>query len=418
MAFKLFTETGETATRLMLRHPWFMTVWYSMTFYEMPPEWPMNTAGTNGVSVWISPAFWKQCEREQRMTLGAHECGHRMYCHPSRRCERHPIGWNIAGDHRINLDLKESGFVALEGMVIDGRPFSWFCDDKYNHPKPWTTEEIYDDVIEQAKERGKGKGPPDNEGRPTDRTGEEQLDAEYGNDGAIDLIDFGEFKDGDQDPNAKDKSPKDFEQRVREELKEMAQLAKLAGKAPSWLTQTLQNVDHVKVNWWEVIEELLRGMCATDYSWARMHRREYVKSGAISPDLWNPTMGGMVVYVDCSGSCWSVLNLFNMHFKDLVETLRPAWVEVRYFQTQVEHRFDQRYERGEFDVSLKPTGGGGTDFSWLSREVSEFPERPDCVFVLTDMYGDFGPEVTEVPVYWLSVSGVTQAPFGEVISIR
>src|SRR6266566_731731 len=133
---------GETAVRMMLRYPWFMGLYYSMQLYE-DADMPMKTLATNGVSIWIDPTFWGQLSRDHRMTAIAHEMGHKMLLHMTRRGDRNPFMWNIAGDHVINLMLKESGFAPLAGLTINGNPWSWFCDDKY---KGWTTERVDDDI--------------------------------------------------------------------------------------------------------------------------------------------------------------------------------------------------------------------------------------------------------------------------------
>jgi predicted metal-dependent peptidase len=406
MSYKPFNHAEETAVRLMLRYPYFMGIYYSMALFELPADWPapFNTLATNGVSLWFNKSFWDQLSRDQKMTAIAHECGHKMYLHTTRRGERNKAAWNIAGDHVINLGLVESGFAPLEGLTINGKPWSWCCDEKY---KGWTTEQVYDDVMQQAQNQA-GKG-GDAESILVQIIGD-----------AADIVDFGEDGAGDRDESGKGKveTSADFEQRVRGELREMEIMARMAGNAPAWMSRVVKNVDHAKVNWYEVVENLLKSLHLADYSWRRFNRREFVKSGVLSPDMWEPVIGGIVVYVDCSGSCWDSLDEFNMHFKDIIGQIKPKWVEVRYFQTEVTHEIDQRFERGEFDVALQPSGNGGTSFVWLNSEVSELPEEPDAVFVLTDMYGEFGSAVEGPPVYWLSVSAVNTAPFGEVISIN
>jgi predicted metal-dependent peptidase len=414
--YKPFSQSGETAVRLMLRHPYFMVVYYSMQLFELPPDWPppFNTLATNGVSLWVAKAFWDQLNRDQKMTAVAHECGHKMYLHPTRRGERDPAGWNIAGDHRINLDLKASGFTPLEGLTINGQPWSWFCDEKYNQPQPWTTEAIYDDIMQQAQDEAQGEG--DGSVCGIGKVLKKWLGS------ASDLIDFGEDGDGKPDDTPGSHTGKEsvieFEARVRRELKEMEAQARMAGDVPLWMKKVIEFADHAQVNWWEVVENLLRGLHTMDYSWRRMHKKEFIKTGAIAPDMYSPAIGGVKVYTDCSGSCWSVLPKFNMHFRDIIEQLRPAWVEVSYFQTEVMHELTQRFERGEVDVEMQRTGGGGTDFSWLADDVEAMPEPPEVIFFLTDMIGGFGREVEGIPVYFLSVSHITEAPFGEVIAIR
>jgi hypothetical protein len=195
VSYKPFTQSSETAVRLMLRFPWLMGLYYSMTLFEETSDM-VPTAATNSTSMWINPNFWNQLTRDQKMTVIAHEVGHKMYLHSTRRGDRHPLIWNIAGDHRINLDLMESGFVSLADLTIDGEPWSWICDPKYNSPQPWTTEAIYEDVYQQAdtechKRYGKGiKGVQQDIEAAITEWAEKKLGD------ARDLVDFGNAPDG------------------------------------------------------------------------------------------------------------------------------------------------------------------------------------------------------------------------------
>lgn len=444
MDAKPFTGASETAVRMMLRYPWFMVLYYSMALYEV--RWPKSkywhqTLGTNGVSLWVDPDFWAQLDRDQRLTAVAHELGHKMLLHSTRRGDRHPIIWNIAGDYVINLMLVQSGFVPLDGLIINGKAWSWCYDKRF---EDMTTEQVYDIIAQeyqdQADKAGSGSGSDEEGEGDADSAGAEgqDSDADVGSGTgqrkrptagkiaerklgiARDLVDFGTTPAGAKDAGdgRPQESSADFEQRVRKELKQVEQMSRMAGNTPAWLKALLANADHAKVKWYEVLENYLKSLVRADYSWRRFNKRELVKTGCISPDMWTPAMGGLVVFVDCSGSCWNDLPHFNMHFKDIVDQMKPAWVEVRYFQTHVFHEIDQRFERGDFNIELQPSGGGGTSFAWLRDEIEMMEEQPEAAIVLTDLEGAFGPEPDQVPVLWASVSHIEEAPFGEVININ
>lgn len=404
---KPFTAASETAVRMMLHHPWMMVLYYSMMIYECDF---LPTLATNGVSMWVNPKFWAQLNRNQKVTAMAHEIGHKMLMHTVRQGARNRYVWNIAGDHVINLMLDESKFEPLRNMVIDGHPWNWHCDTKFTG---MTTEAVYEllmqDYQDQEKEDGDGSGTS-----AGDRAGKD-LGV------AADIVEFGETPDGVEDQEgeggrAKEKAG-DFEQRVRKELKEAEQMSKMAGNTPAWFERVIGYAEKSKVKWYEILEEHLTTLHKADYSWHKWNRRGLVMTGIIMPDMYEPMMGGMRVYVDCSGSCWSALDEFNQHFKAMVEQLKPAWVEVKYFQTHIMEELTHRFERGEVDVEIRPGGGGGTDFSWLADDLESGEEIPDAAVVLTDMYGGFGHAPEHVPVFWVSVSDVDHAPFGEVVNV-
>lgn len=405
---KPFEGMSETAVRLMLRYPWFMGLYYSMRVYECN-DLPTKTLATNGTAIWVDPGFWAQLTRDQRMTAVAHEMGHKMLLHCTRLGERNRFIWNIAGDHVINLMLTESGFTPLTDMTSNGQPWSWFCDEKY---KGWTTEAVYDDVMKQAGEQCKSQ------------TGKSISEwAKEGIGDAADMVDFNENPDGTPDakgkgPNGQGETVGEYEQRVRRELKEAEQMSKIAGNCLSWMDRALGNADHIKVNWFDVLEQYLKSLTIADYSWSRFARKELVKKGVICPDMWQPAMGGVRIYIDASGSCWNALPKFNKHLKDVWEQVKPKWVEVRYFQTDVNHEYDQRFARGEEEIEVHKVGGGGTDFSWLADDLLDAEEKPEVCLFFTDMYGGFGREPENVPVIWLSVSEVSVAPFGQVINVN
>lgn len=236
-----------------------------------------------------------------------------------------------------------------------------------------------------------------------------------------DLLDFGTDPDGNphEDPERPAESPQEFEERMKQELNAAEAVAKMQGKLPGWLKRVMTNAQHQKVPWPEVVEQHLKSMVQADYSWRRFSKRDLIRIGVIAPDLYEPAMGGLLLLTDCSGSIGaSTLGIFGGHFRDVLEQVKPKWVEVVYFDTQPYYPID-RFERAEYDEDtsrLNPKGGGGTDFSWFARYVDDMDEQPEVVMCLTDMYGTFGRE-TPVPMLWLSISAVEKAPYGTVISI-
>jgi predicted metal-dependent peptidase len=482
---------GETAVRLLLRMPYVMVVYYSLQIYKSDK---IETLAINGVAMWVNPKFWAQLDRDQKVTAVAHELGHKMLMHPTRRGERNQLVYNVAGDHVINLMLTDNGFKPLTGMTINGEPWSWCCDHKY---RGMTTEAVYDALMQELSEPDQptGEGDQDDEG---DEEGDEegsqsgQDDGEEGEEGGSDsesgadadgdvddtgtggtgadddgasgvpgtgssnrgtgggaadeedrerdtqqspeseaaakqlgpmrdLLDFGTDPEGNpyQDPE-KFETPRDFEQRMRKELREAEMQAKMHGNVPGWLERVIGNAEHSKIDWREVVAEYLRGMTQSDYSWARMNRREFYKTRAIAPDLYQPSMGGILLLVDCSGSISGhTLGSFSKRYREILEEIKPAWVQVVYWDTIPYPPYD-RFERGEFDEDtsrLKPRGGGGTTFEWAADLIEDMDELPEVAMCLTDLYiGDFGREPV-VPMLWLVTGEVESAPYGVVINI-
>src|SRR5574337_917215 len=180
MKYRPFTQMSETAVRLALRVQYIMGLYYSLQFYE---DESIPTLCVNGVACWVNPKFWNQLTRDQKLTATAHEIGYKMLLHPTRRGGRDPFIWNVAGDYVINLMLVESGFVPLKDMTIDGKPWSWCCDEKY---AGMTTEQVYDAIIKEAEEKhGSTQGGQGGEAsEESDAEGADDSESEGSGDGA------------------------------------------------------------------------------------------------------------------------------------------------------------------------------------------------------------------------------------------
>ena len=93
----------------------------------------------------------------------AHEVLHIALNHHTRRGDRDPILWNMAGDFIINALLRKAGLTMPEAVLYDTR-----FDDM-------TTEQVYD-ILKEEKEKGEGEegeGEEGEEGEEREGKGEE-----------------------------------------------------------------------------------------------------------------------------------------------------------------------------------------------------------------------------------------------------
>ena len=396
----------ETAVRLMMRHGHLMVPYYSMHLIDSKI---VPTLATNGLSIWINKGFYDAMTREQRMTAIAHELWHKMLLHVVRRGGRDPELYNIAGDHVINIILSKGGFAPLVNIKVPGwpQPFSWCCDMKY---VDMTTEQVYELLKKEQEAGGKpGKG---EQGAPT----------------MWDVLDFGKDPNGDAvdkegKPNGKHPGKSDqqvmqeFIDKVRAELDQAATMAKMAGKGTFGFDCALDEMNHVKVPWYEYLEEYFIAQQIAEFSYARFERRTFAVSGMLAPDVYSPAMGGILYGVDCSGSVSNAaLSLVNMHQKDLIAAAKPAWLEVAYFCDEIIGE-PERYEKGECEINLRRKGSGGTCFKPVMDYAMSMDEPPALIIMLTDLEGDNSETDPGIPVLWLSV-GRSEAKFGTVIEVE
>ena len=308
------------------------------------------------------------------MFLLAHEVGHVIGQHASRRGARDPKKWNVAGDAWINDMLKAAGV----GEFIEGGVDMPGSKDK-------TTDSIYNELPDDqgVGKGGKGQGGPGGIGD--------------------DLLERG-------DPLTKEDLERiDAETRV--EIAQAAQAAKAAGKMPAELAKIVADLIDVKTPWYEILSRYVSTFVKSEYSWARPNRR-YIGAGVYLPSIGStPSMGEMVVQVDVSGSIsQKELAHYNGHLQAIVQAARPERVHVLYVDTRVQRH--DTFEQDE-EFALEFFSGGGTHmpsgFSYLEEQGID----PAVTVVLTDMYTDFGTQ-PDFPVIWCASTDIV-APYGDTI---
>ena len=131
--------------------------------------------------------------------------------------------------------------------------------------------------------------------------------------------------------------------------------------------------------------------------------------------------GTVVVAVDTSGSIIgddTLLKRFFTEMASILEEVKPKRLMVMWIDAKV-HSVEEIEEANDLR-SLKPKGGGGTDFrpafDWIAKEGLE----PDALVFLTDGYGSFPTSAPSYPTLWGNVSPElrdTHYPFGEVVTV-
>jgi predicted metal-dependent peptidase len=294
--------------------------------------------------------------------LLAHEVGHEVFDHLNRRGSRDHMRWNYAGDAVINDLLNECKV---------GTPIPGGVDMAGSRKE--TTDAIYNKLPEM-EDMGGGIGDDiDDSGGPMSESDINEATA-----------------------------------RVKMELAQAAQVAKMAGKLPGVLEEMVADILAVKTPWYEILEKHMVSFVRSDYTWARPNRR-FIGQGSYLPSTGRKqTMGGVVVQVDVSGSISKVeLDYYNGHISRIIEMCQPETVDIIYTDTSVQKHM--HFEQGE-EVSLQFYSGGCTHmpagFDWVAKEGL----APEVFVCLTDGGTDFGSD-PGYPVVWC-ISSDVQAPWG------
>jgi predicted metal-dependent peptidase len=359
------TTLDKAKVSIVTQHPFFASILMKRQLIE--DETIPTAAVDQRNQIYINPVWFNSLSVDEIVFVLAHEIGHVIGQHASRRGTRNAKKWNIAGDAWINDMLKAAGI----GQPING------CVDM-----PGSKDETVDEIYNKL---------PDGDGEGPGGTGD-------------DIIERG------SPLTAEEATRIDAETRV--EIAQAAQAAKAQGKMPAALAKIIADLIDPGTPWHEILERYMTSYTRGDYTWSRPNRRfadiAYLPStGKVAE------MGEIVVQVDVSGSISQrELAHYNGHLSRIIEQCNPERVHVLYVDTAVcKH---QVFEQGE-EVTLEFYSGGGTDmeagFDFIAKEGID----PEVFVCLTDGYTDFSvANAPSYPVLWCISSDIV-APYGENI---
>lgn len=370
---------------LILFQPFFG----SLALHLRPVADPsVETMETDGRTLSLNPAFVEKLSFDELTGTIAHEVTHLACGHHARRGARDLRRWNVACDYAINGLLMEAGFVLPQGRLHDPR-FDGMA-----------AEEIYA-LLAQEEGSGGADGASNNPGTSPS--------ADPGGCGGV------------RDAPGKDggkASPAELCQAAQDwriAALQAVQTAKAAGKLPGAIARMIEALRNPAVDWREVLWRFIQTTARNDYSWFPPNRR-YVAMGLYLPSLRSEELGPVVIAVDTSGSiAQSLVAQFSAEISAILEDCRPEAVHVLYCDTEVAGV--ETLSPDDLPLTLKPQGGGGTDFRPPFAWVEEQGIAPACLIYLTDLVSRYFPAPPGYPVLWASTTERT-APFGETLRLR
>lgn len=364
---------------LIMEQPFFGTLALRLKLQEKR-DLKIKTMAVDGVTIFYDPDFVNEISFSDTKFIVAHEVGHCVFEHMSRRDSRNATKWNHAGDYIINEMLVDAGFQ---------RPANGLFNPAY---KGMTTDQVYN-LLPDMPDDGKGQY-------------DAVLDAPSGsgNDGS---------GDGKDDGSAA-MSAAELADDWKLATVQAANAARARGPLPGSLQRFLDEMIQSKADWRQRLRQFFLEDARNDYSWARVNRR-YASLGFYLPGLFSQELGTVVIVTDDSGSIGDkILNAFAGEIDDIRQLGRPQRTIVISCDAAINHVDDLTMDD---DFKMECHGGGGTDFRPPFKWVEEQGIEPVCLVYLTDLYGPFPDKPPAYPVLWCSVND-QKAPWGETLKVE
>ena len=381
---------------LLLRHPFFGNM-ATRLIVKNCDDW-CPTAATDGRHLYYNTQFFNALSNKEIEFVIAHEILHCVFDHLSRREDRDPVLSNIAQDYIVNNTLVRDRIGTMPKLV------DCFQDFKYDG---WTSEEVYDDLFEQAKKNGE---------EFLKQLGElldEHVDWEDGE---------GEGGGEDEQENKRPVYTKDELKKIKDEIKEnmmSAAQAAGAGNLPKEVKRMIKNLTEPKMSWREIIRTQIQSIVKNDYTFMRPSRKGW-HTGAVLPGMNFEETIDIAIGLDMSGSIGNQqAQDFLSEVKGIMEQYQDYNIKLWCFDTEVYGEEDFIAGDGKDLIDYEIRGGGGTDFDANWNYMKENDIVPKKFIMFTDGYpwGSWGDESYCDTVFLIHSNNNKdiEAPFGTTI---
>jgi len=338
------------------------------------------TAATDGKYFYYNKHFVAALSDAETVFLMGHEVLHCVYDHmdANRRGDRHPVLWNVANDYVINGDL-------IDARVGEEIKLVQICHDWKYRGK--ISEEIYDDLYQQAKE----------DGRIMEMDSfDVHLDREEGDDAGS-----GSASKGNTGGEEEGEGPAKYTAEEKEQIKQEFQNAVMqsakaagAGNLPGGVKRLLNDLLNPQLDWRQLLAMQIQSVMRSDYTMATPSRKG-LNEGYYLPGLDRETTIDIVAALDMSGSIMDdMARDFLSELKGIMDQYTDFKIHLLCFDTEVYNpKVFTQNDMGEF-MEYELNGGGGTDFDCVFDWMKEEGVQPKKLVMFTDgyPYGSWGDE--------------------------
>ena len=357
---------------LLLRHPFFGNMATRLRI-KAADDW-LPTAAVDGRNLFFNTQFFNAMSNQEIEFVIAHEILHCVFDHLTRREDRDGQIYNIAADYIVNNLLVRDRIGTIPKLV------DCYQDFKYD---TWSSEEVYDDIFEQAKQNG------DDFLNQLGELLDEHLDWE--GDGE---------EDGNNNSNISNKQPKYSKEQMREirdEVKENMMTAAQssgAGNVPAEIERMISKLTEPKMNWREILRQQIQSTIRNDYTFMRPSRKGWHMSAVLPGQNFDETID-IAVGIDMSGSIGNEQGEdFLGEVQGIMDEYQDYNIKVWCFDTKVYNEQDFTADGGERLEEYEIMGGGGTEFDCNWEYMKQHDITPKKFIMFTDGYpwGSWGDE--------------------------
>ena len=358
---------------LLLRHPFFGNMATRLRILAAD-DW-LPTAAVDGRNLYYNTQFFNAMDNKEIEFVVAHEILHMVFDHLGRRDDRNPMLYNIAADYIVN-NLLVRDRIGEKPKIVD-----CFQDFKYDG---WTSEEVYDELFEEAKKNGEEFM------KQLEEMGE-MLDEHLDNEGDGDGEEGEEGKDGKGNTVSKKpaKYSKEEMKKIKDEIKEAtinAAQAAGAGNTPAGVQRMIKELTEPKMNWRELLRQQIQSTIRSDYTFSRPSRKGW-HTGAVLPGMNFAETIDICIALDMSGSIGNAqAEDFLGEVKGIMDEYKDYNIKIWCFDTAVYNEDDFTADDGRELTDYEIHGGGGTDFMANWTYMKENDIQPKKFLMFTDGY--------------------------------
>lgn len=406
--------------RLLNTHGFFGLLLMHMSFSLTET---CETACTDGKRICFNPDFLEELSDGELDFVLMHEILHVVLQHCLRDGQREPERFNIACDIVVNSIILQENKMDKRSITLGkyGVSMHKAPDGKEGHL--YTAEQVYEMLppLPPKPRLSSGSGAPGNGDRQGPASAEGHAQKKTGPaDSRPTWDDHSQWGYLEEDDELRDVWVKQLDETC--EAIRIRDPSNTRGLLPAFAKRLLDELKQPQTDWREILNAFVQQEI-NDYSFSPPDRR-FPDSPFFLPDFneWGDSdqVSDILFMIDTSGSISD-------------EMMTAAYSEVKGAVDQFDGNlkgwlgfFDAAiikpipFENVQELLSIRPAGGGGTDFQIIFEYVHKHMEEPPaCIIILTDGYAPFPQEhlAKGIPVLWLINNESVTPPWGKVARI-